>query len=373
MTLLSQSNPLDKILFVSHTKKQCGVHEYGLSIAEAIKKSTQYQLVYVECSSPKELIATVAEVNPSAIIYNYYPSTMSWLEKSLTARFPIPQLGIMHECTQAAADAADTSLFDYHIAPDPTLAPVNPIVFSTGRVIPSYENRWPAPAITTVGSMGFATQNKGFERLIIAVQEEFDEAIIRLHIPAGDFADTSVADLVARCRGLIRKDGIQLVTSHEFLEKQQLLDFLAQNTLNCFFYDKCEGRGISSAIENALAVRKPLAITRSNMFRHVLSGNCAVAEPPICIEPDGDRRTSVKDKFYIRFKRRQYSTTANNELPLHWFLPPQPSLRQIIEQGIEPLSPFYELWSEGNLIKDYERILSAVLKTREQAVLQRAG
>jgi hypothetical protein len=372
MTLLSQSNPQDKILFVSHTKKQCGVHEFGLSIAESIKKSTEYQLVYVECSNPEELVATVERVSPSAIIYNYYPSTMSWLEKSLTARFPIPQLGIMHECTQAAADAADTSLFDYHIAPDPTLAPVNPIVFRTGRVIPSYENRWPAPAVTTVGSMGFATHNKGFERLIIAVQEEFDEAIIRLHIPAGDFTDTSVADLVTRCRELIRKDGIKLVTSHEFLDKTELLDFLAQNTLNCFFYDKCEDRGISSAIENALAVRRPLAITRSNMFRHVLSGNCSVAEPPICIEPDGDH-VSVKDKFYIRFKRRQYSATANNELPLHWFLPVRPSLRQIIEHGLEPLSPFYDLWSEPNLIKDYERILSEVLKTREQVVLQQAG
>ena len=220
--------------------------------------------------------------------------------------------------------------------------------------------------------MGFATHGKGFERLIIAVQEEFDEAIIRLHIPAGDFADTSVADLVARCRELIRKDGIKLVTSHEFLHKTELLDFLAQNTLNCFFYDKCEGRGISSAIENALAVRKPLAITRSNMFRHVLSGNSSVAEPPICIEPDGDRHISVKDKFYIRFKRRQYSATANNELPLHWFLPPQPSLKQIIEHDLEPLLPFYDLWSELNLIKDYERILSEVLKTREQGVLQRA-
>jgi len=373
MTLPSPSNSPAKILFISHTKKQCGVHEFGLSIAEAIKKSTKYSFVYAECSSPEELIATVEGVNPSAIIYNYYPSTMSWLEKSLTARFPIPQLGIMHECTQAAADAADTSLFDYHIAPDPTLAPVNPIVFKTGRVIPSYENRWPAPAVTTVGSMGFATQGKGFERLIIAVQEEFDEAIIRLHIPAGDFADTSVADLVARCRALVSKDGVKLVTSHEFLEKEQLLDFLAQNTLNAFFYDKCEGRGISSAIENALAVRRPLAITRSYMFRHVLSNNSSVAEPPICIEPDGDGHISVKEKIYIRLKRQQYSRTTQNELPLHWFLKPQMSLKQIIENGVEPLLPFYDLWSELNLIKDYERILSEVFKTREQRILQRAG
>lgn len=370
MTLLSQCNPLDKILFVSHTKKQCGVHEFGLSIAQAIKKSTEYHLVYVECSNPEELIATVEGVNPSAIIYNYYPSTMSWLEKSLTARFPIPQLGIMHECTQAAADAADTSLFDYHIAPDPTLAPLNPIVFKTGRVIPSYENRWLAPAVTTIGSMGFATHGKGFERLIIAVQEEFDEAIIRLHIPAGDFADKSVADLVARCRELIRKDGIKLVTSHDFLEKDQLLDFLAQNTLNAFFYERGDGRGISSAVENALAVRRPIAITRSHMFRHLLTG---AGEPPICIEANDEAELSLTEKLNLGWRRRRYLRRSGNKFPLKWLVKPATSLHQIIENDIKPLLRFYSEWDEPKLVRDYERILSHVLRDQVKTATSAPG
>jgi len=172
---------------------------------------------------------------------------------------------------------------------------------------------------------------------------------------------------------LVSKDGVKLVTSHEFLEKEQLLDFLAQNTLNAFFYDRCEGRGISSAIENALAVHRPIAITRSNMFRHVLSENPSITEPPICIEPDGDRHISVKEKIYIRFKRRQYSATSKNELPLHWFLRPQTSLKRIIENGVEPLLPFYDLWSELNLASDYERILNEIFKRRAEKALQRTG
>jgi hypothetical protein len=373
MTFPSKSNSPEKILFVSHTKRQCGVHEFGLSIAEVLRKSAKYSFVYGECSNPQEFLTTFDRVTPAAVIYNYYPSTMPWLEKSLTARFPVPHLGIMHECTQAAVDDADTSLFDYHIAPDPTLSLSSPIVFKTGRIIPSYENRFPLPAVTTVGSMGFATQGKGFERLIVAVQEEFDEAIIRLHIPAGEFADTNVADLVARCRALVRKDGIKLETSHEFLERDRLLDFLAQNSVNAFFYDKCEGRGISSAIENALAVRRPLAITRSNMFRHVLSDNPSAAEPPICVEANGDRHISVKEKIYIRIKRHQYSVTSKKELPLHWFLRPRMSLKQIIENGVEPLLPFYDRWSKLNLLKDYESILSEVFTRREQKTFLRAG
>src|SRR5437870_144747 len=127
MTL--QSNPSDKILFVSHKQRQCGVHEYGISVAEAIQKSSRYSFIYAECSGPEEFRAVAEGVAPSAIIYNYYRSTLPWLKKRVMRTFDIPHLGIMHEVTQRAADTADTRLFDYHIAPDPTLIPNNPIVF----------------------------------------------------------------------------------------------------------------------------------------------------------------------------------------------------------------------------------------------------
>lgn len=345
-----------RILFLTHKEKVCGVHEFGISVAEALKKSAKYSFTYAECSNPEELLTFVARERPQAIICNYYSTTLPWLTKDLLRKLSIPSLGIMHEVSQIAADSADTSFFDYHIAPDPTLVTNNPIVFKTGRLIPKYTNKFNPPKVLTIGSFGFASDGKGFERLIIAAQREFDEAIIKLHIPRGDFINYDVKEVVQQCQRLIVKPGIKLVATHDFLERSKLFDFLAQNSLNAFFYDRLNGRGISSTIEMALAVRRPIAITRSTMFRHVLS-----ARPSICIEGNGKADMWWWQEFTLRWKRRHYLVNSPHKFPAEWLLKPASSLKQIIDNGIAPLEQFYNQWTEPNLILDYERILDSVL------------
>lgn len=323
-TLEAKHSSKQKILIVSHREKQCGVHQYGKNIANVLSKSEVYDFLYTECSSPKELLSVVHKVMPAAIIYNYYPSTLPWLKKKIIRKVGVPQADIVHEITQAVADSADNSFFDYHIAPDPTLLLKNPFVYKTGRLIPKYINHYPIPEIPTIGSFGFGTPGKGFVRLIANVQDEFDEAIIKLHIPFAAFADAdgkAARTIAQRCRELIIKRNIQLFVSHDFLSQDGLLDFLAQNSINAFFYEENKGRGISSVIDYALAVQRPIAITKSNMFRHISS-----SYPSICIEDT--------------------------------------SLQQIMKNGIEPLLGYYEEWSEANLIWDYERILGRILNSR---------
>lgn len=314
-------SPKPTILIVSHKQKQCGIYQYALNITEALQKSSRYSFAYVECSNYAELKNAVSHTNPAAIIYNYYLATMPWLRKEVTRQYKIPQLGIMHEVTQEEADKATREMFDYHLCPDPTLIENNPIVFKTKRLISPYINSQDIPDIVTVGSFGFGFSDKGFERLVTLVQEEFDRAKIVLHLPfnnvveqQGQFAKATAEN----CRKLISKPGIQLAINHEFLSKQQLLHFLASNTLNAFFYDSHKDRGISSVLEHALAVQRPLAINKCGMYRHVFSAN-----PSICIEDS--------------------------------------SLKQIIDNGIAPLVPFYNEWSEANFILDYEQILDRVL------------
>ena len=321
-----RENLQDKILIISHKEKQCGVHEYGLNIAEALKKSIKYSFVYVECSSCEEFLESVNKIKPSAIIYNYYYSTLPWVTKTILQSINVPHIGIIHEITQEVADLANYELFEYHIGPDPTLHLKNPIVFKTGRIVFPYTNNHKLPDITTIGSFGFGLEGKGFEKVITTVQQEYDEALIRLHIPFATFADADGSQAIAvaqRCQQLIVKPGIKLSLSHDFLSQEKLLDFLAQNTVNAFFYEKYENRGISSTIDHALAVKRPIAITKSNMFRHIISAN-----PSICIEDS--------------------------------------SLKQIVDNGIAPLVPFYNEWSEANFIGDYERMLAQVLGQQQK-------
>ena len=311
------------VLIISHKQKNCGIYQYGVNITKTLQKSVRYSFVFVECSNEQELEESIIQNNPSVIIYNYYPMTMPWLNSKITRKYKVVQLGIMHEVTQEDADQATQEMFDYHLCPDSTLIENNPFVFKTPRLIIPYINSIYLPDVPTIGSFGFGFSDKGFERLIETVQKEFDQARIVLNIPFNDIVDPQgklhALATAKKCRSLISKKGIDLAIHHDFLAIDELLDFLASNTLNAFFYDIHKHRGISSCIEHALAVQRPIAITKCGMFRHVWN-----ASPSICIENS--------------------------------------SLTKIIENGIVPLVPFYNEWREDNFILDYEKILDKILK-----------
>ena len=317
-----------RILFVSHFKKQCGVHDFGSNVANVLQNSRVYKFIYVECNSLKEFEDALRIHTPDAILYNYHPSTMPWIRKKIVHKFylslngdlPIPQAGIMHEVTQEKADKSDNLLFDYHIAPDPTLLLKNPIVYKTGRLLTAFHNPYPVPELTTIGSFGFATPNKGFEEVVSAVQDEYDQAIIRFNIPSADFGDEkgeAARILADRCRNMITKKGISLEITHDFLNNTQLLDFLARNTANIFLYQDKTGRGLSSTVDYALAVDRPLVVSDSIMFRHL-----------------HEIRPSIV-----------YGTNT---------------IRQIINNGTAPLNPIRNYWNAENLLWEYERIFNSV-------------
>ncbi len=311
----------DTVLFVNHPEKECGVHQFGETVYSAIKKSVVYNFIYCECSDNNHLKELISTHKPASVIYNYHPSTMSWLNTGITRKIILPHIGIIHEVTQERVNKANKTLFDFHIAPDPTVLLTNPIVFKTGRLIPSYTDTKASPPVLTIGSFGFGTKGKGYTKIIKKVQEEFDEAIIRLNIPFAKFGDADGHGAKAyaeACKQLIHKPGIQLKITHDFLSQQEVLDFLAGNTINCFFYEENKNRGISSVIDIALAVNKPIAITKSNMFRNVTN-----TQPSICIEDT--------------------------------------SLKAIIETGTKPLEPYKKEWTAENLSWDYERIVKNAL------------
>ncbi len=348
------NNPV--ILFISHKVKQCGVYEFGKNIFNVISGSVKYNFIKAECESLDELNQAIKQHNPSAIVYNYHPSVLPWLCTKISkgvyrnnlSGIKAVQIGIIHEITQEVADTATgygnkyilgpshkklNSLFDFYIAADPTLLLKNPLVFKTGRLIPSYSKSMPEPAIITIGSFGFATPKKGFEKLVQKVQEEFDEAIIRLNMPSADFgdADGDNAKLIAaNCKSLITKPGIQLEVSHQFMNDNELLDFLAGNSMNVFMYEDKEGRGISSTVDNALAVKKPIAVSHCPMFRHILQ-----AKPSVCVADS--------------------------------------SLKTILKNGFLPLEEIAKDWNAENLRWEYERILDSVFQKVRHPVKQKMG
>jgi hypothetical protein len=321
------------VLFINHPEKECGVHQFGENIFKAIEQSGLYNFIYCECSNKKDLNIFISKFNPVCIIYNYYGSTMPWLNPRITRKIKLSHIGIMHEVTQERINNASKTLFDFHIAPDPTILLTNPIVFKTGRMVPAYTDTKSPPVKLTIGSFGFGTKGKGYTKIIETVQQEFDEAIIRFNIPFAKFGDSTGEGARAyanACKRLITKPGIELKISHDFLSQEEVLDFLSGNTINCFFYEENKNRGISSVIDLALAVNKPVAVTKSKMFRNILH-----ASPSVCIEDI--------------------------------------SLRKIIANGIVPLLPFKKEWNSRNLCWDYERIVTASLSNFHQQSITKSG
>ena len=339
------------VLFVTHKKVQCGVYEFGQDVFNAIHSSTKFNFILAECGDMNDLEYYYNKFKPDAIIYNYANSTMSWLfnssaiarhsrlAKNRVAHFAVPQIGIIHEITQKRADTAisndrkgyeiysidkSNSLFDFYIGPDPTLLLANPCVFKTGRVIPEYCNKNKIPETPVFGSAGFGSPNKQYHKIVQLVQEEFDSAEIRINIAfaEGDKNGKGAMLCAQQCRDVHTKEGIKLKITHEFWDKEGLLDFLAQNTLNMFLYNDQFGRGLSSIIDNALAVDRPIAISDSIMFRHIREAN-----PSICVDDT--------------------------------------NLRDIIKNGTDPIKVFQNEWTNENLRWDYERIVGHVLEKFE--------
>ncbi|HEX9081557.1 MAG TPA: methyltransferase domain-containing protein, partial [Holophagaceae bacterium] len=306
------------VLLVNHPQQQCGIHQYGRNLAGALARSSRYEVRYRECSSEADLRLALADERPAAVVFNYYILTMPWLTPGIIRSLGLPTFGVFHEVTQAEADQLDGSFFDFHLAPDPTLEARNPRVFPIPRLIPTYVNLFPEPDIPTIGSFGFAFSDKGLGAIVDAVQREFDEAIIKLHLPSNDLVASDIAHLLRDCAARVHKPGIQLMVNRKFLDRTRLLDFLAQNSLNLFLYDTHKDRGISSVIEHALAVQRPLAVNRCGMFRHIHS-----ARPSLCIE---DR-----------------------------------SLREILADGIAPQVPFLQMWNESAFILALEQTFDRAL------------
>ena len=134
------------ILFVTHKKSHCGVYEFGENVFNCIKFSKKYNFVKAEVSDISDLKDSFAKENPVAIIYNYMPDTMPWIAtnrfrilKNNIADIPVLQIGIIHSILQDIADSAQQGrkytkinselanrLFDFYIAPYPTILLMNP-------------------------------------------------------------------------------------------------------------------------------------------------------------------------------------------------------------------------------------------------------
>jgi len=312
----------------------CGIGIRGKLTGEILTKnySNKYIFMCEFVNSNEDIEFFIVKNNPVLLIYNYHSITTPFLNDSYIRKkyTNIIHVMIHYDLLQQHIDNFNSDMFNgfnYVITDNDILkiSPDNNNIFVVKRSIPysininKYVER--EDKIPIIGFQGFGFPHKGINRLANIVQEEFDEAIIRLHIPFSYFGDPNgqqARQRVQEVENIIKKPGIKIEVSHEFLSDDKIIELLNKNTINCYFYDYLESSGIASSPDYAIAAFRPIAINNSRMFTNLHN-----LEPSIEIE--------------------------------------KMSLKKIISNGITPLIPVYEKYSHINVLRDYENICDKLL------------
>jgi len=286
------------VLFVNHKQQNCGVYEFGKRVHDLAKKSFIVSYNYIEVNSRSEFDKTLNEVNPNVILYNWYPVTMPWLTEDLvSSRKSFKHFFLFHDGN--VRRNFDKYLFSGAIGKDINF-PKDKIEILP-RPLFTYDGTYSINDIPTIGSFGFGGWQKGFTSLVELVNKEFEEAIINIQMPFAYFGDRygkETIKIAEECRKLNTNPKIILNIHHEFLSNDDVLKFLANNDINVFLY-RAANQGLSSVIDYALSVRRPIAITNDTMFKHIFKKEISVDDRPLKdILMDG---TAPLDKFYTNW------------------------------------------------------------------------
>lgn len=259
-----------KGLFVNNKKAKDSIYESGYMVYECLKLSQKYQLDYCEVDLDNRKI----NLGYDFYFFNYHPLTMSWLEtKNLKKDLGFVITMILEVAPNDAFILCPKNHFNFYCALDPTIKE-NKNLYSFPRPLEKFdfELNYQETEVPVIGSFGFATKGKGFQHVVEAVNKEFSKAIIKINIPFGDFVPESekYALFLSETCKKIANPGIEVVVTHDFMTKEELIKWCASNTLNCFLYDR-NMPGLAATTDQAIISKRPLSVSDNDTFRHITS------------------------------------------------------------------------------------------------------
>jgi hypothetical protein len=299
------------ILFLNSKLQECGVYQYGKRLFDILQKTQNINYIYREVDSFIEYNSILLEHHNgfSRIIYNYHVCTMAWLNYNTICK-QIKSIGIIHEY---CADFFDTLAYvECTIAEkDNTFSIPRPIYENIEEIlntksqnseVNNFIEKYKDSNIPIIGSFGFVHYKKNFDKVVKMVNEQYDEAVIKLVITTScnhPTILTMLTDIKQKCMDENIKPGITLMITCDFFSNEDVIRFLNSNTINIFLYDSLPNNSLSSVIDYALSVDKPIGISNSHMFNHIYSDEICLYKTTIteCI-----KNSSCLDKF-----REQYS------------------------------------------------------------------
>lgn len=312
-------------LFINNVKAQDSIYESGLMVYNCLRLSEQYKLDYIEINSEQRVIP----LGYDFYFFNYHPGTMPWLDTEQLKKLPGLVLTMVLEILPGNPFVlCPPNHFDGYCVLDPTIRHKNTRVFAFPRPLESVSTVEPyvEKEIPVIGTFGFATKGKGFQHVVDAVNKEFSKAVIKINIPFGNFVPDSEAysQFLAKLCKERAKEGVEVIVTHDYMSKEQLINWCSQNTLNCFLYDR-NMPGLAATTDQAIVAGRPLSVAQNDTFRHILA-----------------------------------------------YLPPYPqwNLQQSIEQSMPYVQRMREDWSPANFARRFEDMLQQLTPLHKIDTLQ---
>lgn len=304
---------MKSVAFVTASEKNCGIYYYGKNVCDILSKSTKYNFFMMECDSEQEFHN---KCNADIAIFNYHPATLSWYNPDSSSR--INQIQFMIEDHSGRNDVI------YHKMPKvKEVITMNVISddqehYHPGvRPIIYYDNiQYKKPnGRLKIGTDGVGGREKHLDVMISLLNQQFFDPIdFCIHFSVGTFADANFSqlqDMIQQCKNMAAPNiNVNFICNQ--LSDLELVEWLNQNDINIYCYSNYDSNAVSSAIDKALAAKKPIGVNNSNFFKHVYSSDISISESPII---------------------------------------------DIINRGITPLEKFYDMWNPDRLIKQYENLV----------------
>ena len=327
------------ILFINSKTHAHEAYKSGIALFSTLQQLKGRNFLYCECSDARSVEIQLLQHSDAIVLYNYHPETLGFVTKKLLNRFPSNiHLGIMN------ADSPDGSLFDYTIVTDASI-PGHSRLFKVSRLLPEVR-ALPAPSTeVAIGVYSFADQYRETREILSQIQEEFDTAVIKLRL-ANPESQVGISYAIS-------KPGIKLEISSDEGSDEERLHFLAGNSMNVFPCSTLKNKSVSTLLDQAIAARKPLALTLSSAVKHIvpLFSDCFIA-----------RNRWQKFAFPL-FK--SISKYKNLRLPKNFTFQ---SLKAILHNSATPYTAVKDLWTAERVKKDYEQLLKTVEKSQRAPI-----
>ncbi len=265
---------MTNVLYINHRiATKCGVYDFGVRHYEILKKSEKFNFFYAEVVNQNEFFFFYNSIKPKIIIFNYIPFLMPWITQNFKDTLgDAVMIEIPHEYD--VNNFNFSPLFDYHLILDPSFTKdLYPNLLITDRPILTFANtNFKKNEIINIGSFGFALLHKNFDIIAKHINDSLDNCMFNLHMLEAHFNPIPyTSHILSLCQSNITKPGIIVNHTDAYLSEYGIIELLNKNDINILFYnDDIKTGGISSSLDYLISAQKPILITKSNMFRHVV-------------------------------------------------------------------------------------------------------